>query len=480
GGMGEVWQATDELLDRSVAVKLLKPEYADDPGFRSRFRAEARLAAGLSHPGVAGVFDYGEDTETTPAAAFLVMELVAGEPLSARLARDGRLPVVEALDVVAQAALALDAAHAAGIVHRDVKPGNLLLRPDGVVKVTDFGIARAAGTSTLTDVGVVMGTAHYLSPEQSSGARATPASDVYALGVVAYECLAGYRPFEGDTPVAVAVAHQRDQPPALPPDVPALVGSLVLQTLAKSPADRPPSAASLGRTAAALRDALAADTVAVPGVAAAPTPTRPLTMPVLAAGEAVRGRQRRRVRAPAIGLALLGLLLVAALLHPHHGPARVPVPALAGDSLASARGALLAHHLQVATLGESSTSVAAGSVIGSRPGPGASVPAGSTVTLLVSSGPSTVNVSASRYLGQPVSTVQPELTALGLQVTVVSAPGSAPGPAGSTAPAGTVTSVYPTGTVDVGATVTVVVATGPTNPPGPPGHGKGQGDQGGH
>ncbi len=255
GGMGEVWSAVDLVLGREVAVKLLRAEYVDDPEFRSRFRAEARHAAGLSHPGIASVYDFGEQSEPHPAA-WLVMELVPGEPLSALLRRTPRLLPAHALDVVGQAALALEAAHQAGVVHRDVKPGNLLVRPDGVVKVTDFGIARAANAVPVTRTGTMVGTAHYLSPEQAAGRPATPASDVYCLGLVAYECLAGRRPYTADSPVAVAAAHLHQEPPPLSADVPAAVRALVLRALAKDPAARPQHAGELGREAYALRTTL--------------------------------------------------------------------------------------------------------------------------------------------------------------------------------------------------------------------------------
>src|SRR6266545_4697653 len=210
GGMGQVWRANDEILGRPVAVKLLRSEYAEDPEFVDRFRAEARRTAALSHPGIASVFDYGEtgDTDAEGTTAYLVMELVEGEPLSVLLAREGRLSAAHTLNVLAQSALALDSAHQAGVVHRDVKPSNLLLRRDGVVKVTDFGIAHAADEAPRTEAGMVVGTAAYLSPEQVACRPATPASDVYALGVVAYECLAGRRPFTGEQPSAGALGRQ--------------------------------------------------------------------------------------------------------------------------------------------------------------------------------------------------------------------------------------------------------------------------------
>ena len=211
GGMGEIWQADDEVLGRTVAVKLLKAEYAVDPNFVQRFRAEARNTARLSHPGIATVYDYGEvKVEGAPGeTGYIVMELVPGKPLSAILSERGPLSPHEAMSIIGQSAQALQAAHDSGVVHRDIKPGNLMVMPDGQVKVTDFGIARATDDIPLTTTGTVLGTSYYLSPEQTAGHPATSASDVYALGIVAYECLAGRRPFQDTNPVAVALAHQR-------------------------------------------------------------------------------------------------------------------------------------------------------------------------------------------------------------------------------------------------------------------------------
>lgn len=255
GGMGEVWRARDELLGRAVAVKLLRTEYADDPEFLDRFRTEARHTASLSSPGIASIYDYGEVNERGVPAAYLVMELVEGEPLSDLLARGGRLAPARTMDIVGQVALALQVAHDAGIVHRDVKPGNLMLRPDGVVKVTDFGIARAMDAAGQTSSGVLAGTAYYVSPEQVEGRQLTPASDLYALGAVAFECLAGRRPFEGATPLEVSRAHVQQPTPELPDDIPAPVRALVSAALAKDPANRPASAGLLGREALALAGA---------------------------------------------------------------------------------------------------------------------------------------------------------------------------------------------------------------------------------
>jgi len=263
GGMGEVWQATDLVIGRVVAIKILKDEYLGDPGFLERFRAEARHAALVNHEGIANVFDYGEED----GSAFLVMELVPGEALSAILERERVLTTDRVLDIVAQTAAALQAAHAAGLVHRDIKPGNLLITPEGRVKITDFGIARIADQVPLTATGQVMGTVQYLSPEQASGHPASPTTDIYSLGIVAYEALAGKRPFTGESQVAIAMAQINETPPELPVTVAEPVRNLVYSCLAKRPADRPASAAHLARAAVALRRGdVAAAAAAVPGV----------------------------------------------------------------------------------------------------------------------------------------------------------------------------------------------------------------------
>jgi serine/threonine-protein kinase len=248
GGMGEVWKANDLVIGRTVAIKILKEEYLGDPGFRERFRAEARHAALVNHEGIANVFDYGEEDGN----AFLVMELVPGEALSTILEREKILPASRVLHIVAQTSAALHAAHQAGLVHRDIKPGNLLITPDGAVKITDFGIARLADQVPLTATGQVMGTVQYLAPEQASGKPASPATDVYSLGIVAYEALAGKRPFRGESQVAIAMAQIKEAPPELPTSIPEPVRRLVMSCMAKKPEGRPASAHDLAQAALAL------------------------------------------------------------------------------------------------------------------------------------------------------------------------------------------------------------------------------------
>lgn len=259
GGMGEVWRAFDEVLNRPVAVKVLRPEYADEHVFLERFRNEARNTAALIHTGIAAVYDFGQAALAHTVVPFIVMELVPGRPLSMIIERDGPLSPDRALDITAQAARALHAAHEAGVVHRDVKPANLLITPSWSVKITDFGIARAGDTVPLTRAGIVMGTAHYLAPELVNGrGPASASSDIYALGVVLYECLSGRRPFAGDNPLAVAMEHLNTTVPPIPDLHPAIAGVLAA-TLEKDPAARPVSAAVLARSLLALRIDLAAD-----------------------------------------------------------------------------------------------------------------------------------------------------------------------------------------------------------------------------
>ena len=238
GGMADVWAATDEVLRRQVAVKVMRPDPGHEELFAIRFRDEAVNSARLLHANIATIFDYGEEGHL----AFLVMELVQGRPLSAVLRDRGALPHAEVRSIMGQAALALGVAHEAQVVHRDVKPPNILIRPDGLVKLTDFGIARALDASGHTRAGEMLGTPNYISPEQAMGEPATGASDLYALGVVAHEMLCGRRPFDRGTPIATALSHIRETPPALPDDVPEDIALVVEDCLAKDPGQRPPNA----------------------------------------------------------------------------------------------------------------------------------------------------------------------------------------------------------------------------------------------
>ncbi|MFJ6773997.1 serine/threonine-protein kinase, partial [Kitasatospora sp. NPDC091257] len=342
GSMGDVWLAEDEVLGRRVAVKVVKPALLDEPGFAERFHAEARVMARLRHPGIVGVYDYGHDRgpghdhdrglgddhgpdhgpDAGAGAAngrrpvgYLVMELIEGQPLSAVLERRGALPVAEALELALQVLEALEAAHESGVVHRDIKPANLMVRGDRTV-IADFGIARPDCDARTTVPGMVLGTAAYQAPEQASTGTVTASADLYALGVVLYECLAGRLPYEGETALEVILKHLTEPVPPLPGEVPAPVWALVERAMAKEPGERWPDAATM---ATAARRALTA-------VEAAPSPgpspswtgsgTRPRPVAARApqAGHAPRtGHAPQAGRAPRVGRRLRALAGVTAL-----------------------------------------------------------------------------------------------------------------------------------------------------------------------
>ena len=269
GGMGSVFRAHDRRLDRTVAVKVLRA--GGDEVHRARLQAEARFAGGLQHPGIVRVYDYGEERSADEVTPYVVMQLVEGEPLSDRLRRAGPLPAAEVTAVVGGLADALSAAHARGVVHRDLKPSNIVVTPAGEPVLVDFGVARSDGADPLTETGSIIGTADYLSPEQVEGRRATAASDVYALGVVAHQCLTGTSPFHRESQVATALAHLRDEVGALPGGLPAGVRSLVLDMLSRDPDARPTAAEVAARAATAAR---------APAVVLPPPPTEPVRSPL--------------------------------------------------------------------------------------------------------------------------------------------------------------------------------------------------------
>ena len=311
GGMATVWRARDEVLGREVAVKVLSPPYAADPGFLARFEREARHAAAVSHPRLVTVFDSGIDR----GAPFLVMELVTGRTLRQVLDEAGPLPAGQAVAVAAAVCEGLEAAHAAGLVHRDIKPANIMLA-DGEVKILDFGIARAGGTAAGTAAGTVLGTAAYLSPEQAAGYPAGPQSDLYSLGCVLFEMLAGSPPFTGESQVAIAYRQVHDDPgpaSARVPGLPARLDQVTARLLAKDPADRPASAAA---ARAGLLAVVAPGGTAVLPVPPGRVPRRPR--------RAWRPRRGETVLAVALAAALAAL---AAMLAAGPGSARPAVPA---------------------------------------------------------------------------------------------------------------------------------------------------------
>ncbi|MBO3734877.1 serine/threonine-protein kinase [Glycomyces niveus] len=250
GGMGEVWKGTDTRLGRTVAIKILHAGLSSNDKFRARFQLEARAVAALQSPGIVALYDYGEETNDDGEVSYLIMELVRGRSLAEILRDRGPLPPAEVMQIVAAAADALETAHRHDIIHRDIKPANLLVDEEtGAAKIVDFGISAARGASGLTETGTVMGTLAYASPEQLNGAELTGASDLYSLGIVAYEMLMGRPPFVSDTPVAVMNGHMTQAPPPLSRDIPAGVAQVVLQSLQKDPRARYTSAAEMARSA---------------------------------------------------------------------------------------------------------------------------------------------------------------------------------------------------------------------------------------
>ncbi|RBY75981.1 serine/threonine protein kinase [Blastococcus sp. TF02-09] len=395
GGMGQVWRGTDIALHRSVAVKVLRSEYTGDPSFLARFRAEAQHAASLSHPNVAAVFDYGEEIAqdgTGETLAYLVMELVEGEPLSALLAREGALDADTTLRLLQQTAFALAEAHRMGLVHRDVKPGNILVRDDGSVKITDFGIAWSARSVALTRTGQVIGTPQYLSPEQAEGRLATPASDVYALGLIGYECLTGHPAFEGDNAVTIALKQVQQEPEPLPGALPPGVRTLITRALVKDPAVRIPDGAAFG---AAVDDVLAGRSL--------PEPPAPATQEVAALPPAPE-----EGTAPTTGTTVL----------------TPPAPR-------RGRRVALALLPLVALLAGAGIAAAVLQTVSDSP------PASAAVAAEQRDSGSTL-LRAGDYVGRPVDEVAEELTGLGLVVQLDEEPSA-------DVPADQVTGVSPTG-----------------------------------
>jgi serine/threonine-protein kinase len=452
GGFSEVWRANDVVLARPVAIKLLHLGYAQHAEALTRFRAEAQHAGGLSHENIARVYDYGEPDPPQPP--YLVMELVAGPSLAGMLAA-GPLDPARGLDIVAQTASGLHAAHLAGLVHRDIKPGNLLLAPGGVVKITDFGIARAADSAPVTGTGQLVGTPGYLAPEQAMGEPATPASDLYALGIVAYECLAGAPPFTGPA-LAVALAHRERPLPPLPGQVPADVAALVLELTAKNPAARPRSAGEVARRASQLAGRLAAGAVAQGGA--------PFGDPGITVAE-----QTARYPGVAPGYAAAG----PAAAPPGPGQARharTPQPPVAEPPtrhLVSRPGTPPRHSRARREFGRAVLPaaaavavIAAALVIGSLIGPGPAPHAG-TVPSATPSGPvvpaskaSTVDVRLRPLIGEPVAVATQRLRQQGLSVRIAWR-------RSDEQPPGTVLSVQPSGRRPVGSLVTLTAALRP-------------------
>jgi hypothetical protein len=450
GGYSEVWRGTDVVLTRQVAIKLLHLGYTQHAEALARFRAEAQHAGALAHENIARVYDYGEPDPPQPP--FLVMELIGGPSLAGALA-DGPLGPARTMDIVAQTASGLHAAHLAGLVHRDVKPGNLLLAPGGIVKITDFGIAHAADSAPMTGTGQLIGTPGYLAPERAMGVQATAASDLYSLGIVAYECLSGAPPFTG-LALAVALAHQERPLPPLPGHVPAEVAALVLELTAKDPAARPHSAGAVATRARELADRLsegAGVRASVPALDPAGTVAGPAMRHPAGGPEAVTERSTRH--------------LTTAPGPAHRGGAGAPWRRRTGRALLPAAAALLV--VVAAFLIGSVIAQGHGSHAGGVPSATPSGPArpGST-------GATMVDVNLGALLGRPVGVAAHLLRQQGLAVRIRWQPSDGQSP-------GTVLSVQPAGPRPVGSLVTLIAALRPGQD-GQQGGQDGGGQQGGN
>ena len=475
GGMAEVYRAHDRLLDRPVALKVLFPELSVDRSFVERFRREAQAAANLSHPNIVPVFDWGEDTGTY----FIVMEFIDGRPLSAILKTAGPLTADRTADIGAHVAAALGYAHKHNVIHRDVKPGNVLITDEGQVKVTDFGIARAINTEeSLTQTGAVMGTATYFSPEQAEGMGVDARSDIYSLGVVLYEMATGRPPFLGDTPVAVASKHVRDHPPApreLNPSIPPTFEAIILKAMAKNPDHRYATAEDLradllrfneGRTVLAMDDvatgmlAVAGTTQVVGAVGGMDaTQTVAAATPADAPPDDDEGGSNR-TRTYAIILAvLIILLLVAGYFLARNlgylgGSASFNLRSVTGEPVAEATSKLRADGLVVKDTAQISSD-APGTVISTDPAANALVKKGDTVTLVVAT---TQKVTVPTGItNTTLSNAQQLLQAAGLTATVDNV--------ANNQPTGTVLGANPSAGTKVpkGSAVTLTVSSGPSD-----------------
>ncbi|WP_269192197.1 Stk1 family PASTA domain-containing Ser/Thr kinase [Blastococcus sp. VKM Ac-2987] len=410
GGMAEVHHGRDLRLGREVAVKVLRHDLARDPSFQVRFRREAQASASLNHPAIVAVYDTGEDRTPTGATPYIVMEYVEGETLRDVLRREGRLPIERAMSLAADICGALDFSHRNGIVHRDVKPGNVMITPQGTVKVMDFGIARAVSDSaaTMTSTAAVIGTAQYLSPEQARGEGVDARSDVYSLGCLLYELVTGAPPFTGDSPVSVAYQHVREDPrlpSSINPDVPPELDAILLKAMSKNPANRYQSAADMRND---LLRALAGQRVEATPVMGDAEKTAIIGAPVggYASGygdddwddDADRRRKRRIIAIVSVlAVLLLGGAIAAAvaLNGGEDAPVatQVAVPPFSGLDQAAAERALADAGLVLGGVEtQASATVPEGQVVESDPRSGVQVEEGSAVSLVISGGPDTVLV----------------------------------------------------------------------------------------
>ncbi len=473
GGMADVYLAEDQLLGRQVAVKMLHPHFAEDQEFVERFKREASSAAALSHQNIVGIFDRGEWQGTY----YIAMEYVAGRPLKTIIREQGPLEPAQAIDIAIQILRAARFAHRRGVVHRDLKPHNVIIDEEGRARVTDFGIARA-GASEMTLTGSIMGTAQYLSPEQAQGQMVSGSSDLYSIGVVLYEMLTGVVPFDGETAVAIAfkqVSASPRPPSEVNPSVPPRLDAVVLRALAKDPAQRyadadefiaalqrerealPASAATAG-TAVLSAGAAGAGWAAAGAAAPEGPPTGALLLPAVEHYE----EREEPDEGPGVGSVVLwGLLaalvvgaIVAAVLLLGSSTEKVTVPRVTGETEAAASARLRAAGLEPAPTPTTSASVASGHVVDQSPSAGSRVGKGGRVSIAVSSGPGSMALGS--YEGMPAAQAIDKLRAAGFKPTRKEQP------SGKVAQGKVIGTEPPAGTeLQVGSPVVVVLSSGP-------------------
>ena len=490
GGMATLWRAKDEQLEREVAVKILRPQFGADPGFAARFRNEARIAGSLSHPNIVQVYDFG--TDQSGGDQYIVMQLVEGQDLAAVLRERDPLSIDEAVAIGAAVADALDAAHRHGLVHRDIKPGNILITPAGRTLVTDFGISRAITDASMTVTGTTIGSVHYFSPEQAAGEEVGPPSDMYALGIVLYEMLSGRRPFQADSAAGVALKRLNERPPPLSTGIrpiPPQLEAVVMRSLERDPARRYATAADFARALREWPSEEEAATVVTPlPVAPLPAPPPPVVPPPLEP-EPSSGPPFGPpfVPAPAGGppprkgqpwwiwlLAILAVLMLGAMgflaarLLGAIGPDAEASPSAAvfalpnwvGDPIGAVRAEADRLGLRLDERPEFSEDVPEGEVVSTEPEPFSQVHEGDRIRVFVSSGEETVDVPI--LVGQTRLEASATLTAAGLGLGAVTQEPS-------DRPEGTVIRSTPAAgtTVAAGSQVDIVLSSGPTPSPTP-------------
>ena len=477
GGMAEVYRARDIRLDRIVAIKTLRTDLARDQIFQARFRREAQSAASLNHPSIVAVYDTGEDMATGVPVPYIVMEYVDGRTVRDLLQEGHRLLPERSIEIIDGVLRALDYSHQAGIVHRDIKPGNVMVTRNGDVKVMDFGIARAMSDAqaTMTQTAQVIGTAQYLSPEQARGERVDSRSDLYSTGCLLYELLTGRPPFTGDSPVAIAYQHVRENPvppSRVDPDVPPWADAIVLKAMAKSPADR-------YQTAADMRADLQRAASGMPVAAAPPTrfdmypQTQRMGTGAMMAGATSQippvedydyggqgydrdrrgGGTSRRWIPWVLGLVLVVGVVAAAAYYLLAGAGKTyAVPLVNNEPVAQAEAQITAAHLRSTVVYRTSSSVTQGLVINSNPQEGNNVAANTVVTLFVSKG--TAPVAVPNVVGQQETAAESALQNAGFKPAIKTDPTSS-------APLGQVTAQSPSGgTAPQGSTVTITISGG--------------------